>query len=389
MQSCRARARIFSVNTGGAKVLDESSNGKGNPNSWTLPENGNSDKIPVKAASIAKGPVEGSRGFERRRNRRGTGNTSAVHPNNLPVSAASLPDGKPLVRKPGYSDGNGRGPARSGRDTNCNGVANGFGSVPPTSSSNFTSLGGARRYANDSTFGDLQDPDFDRSYMKWARRGPVTSAPSVQAPTAGLPIYAAPLVYPYVTQALPQHPIHSAPISVHSSIELPPTTPLVAPHAQAGLTNGLSTSLAGMHHRGVLANAPGMSLSMGLGLGTNIPRRDTIDVGGNEHLFTNLDQRYREDGGAMFAPPNLGISCGVSGSHTTGAVPIPCSSIQDVNFPPNAHGISKMRMPIDLPQPQHTVSAMMNWPSPQAPAVVRSPPPSYGLDSTVDFPPLR
>lgn len=339
--------------------------------------------------NVAKGPIEGSRGFEQRRSRRGGGNTSATHLNSAPLNGGSVVEGKHSIRKSGYNDSNLRSATRSSRDPSRNNIGNGSETAIATSVSNCASSGGSRRYANDSTFGDLQDPDFDRSYMKWARRGPVTSTPSVQAPTAGLPIYAAPLMYPYVTQALSQHPIHSAPISVHSSIALPPSAPLVTPHGQIGVTTGLSTNLAGMHHRGVLAGAAGISLSMGPGLDTNIPRQDAVDVGGNGHLFSRLDQRYRENGSVMFASPNPGISCGVTGSHTVAPLPLPHSSIQDITVLPNTNGLSKVGMPIDLPQPQRTVNAMMNWPSQSMPTVVRSPPPAYGLDSTVDFPPLR
>lgn len=390
MRLCRTRARIFSATNGATKSVDNSSEGKAKPNTWALTGEGSSDRITVKSVSIAKGPVEGSRGFERRRNRRG-GNGASAHPSPSNIAGAPFVDGRQSRKGSGYNDTNARGTIRSGRDGNRNGNGIATGAASSTSSANCVPSGGARRYANDSSCGDMQDPDFDRNYMKWARRELVNSNHSVQAPTMGVPIYAAPLIYPYVTQALQQHPIHSAPISVHSSIALPTATSLMPPHLQNGLSTGLSNGLIGMHHRGILAGAAGMDVSMSLGINTNVARRDIIDAGGNGQLFTTLDQRCRENGSIVFATPNLGISCGVSSAGLAmGTLPIPHASIQDISTLPNSHGVSKMNMPIGPSQPQHTVSAMMNWPSQSVPAVVRPPqPPAYGLDSTVDFPPLR
>lgn len=220
--------------------------------------------LPVK---IAKGPVEGSMGFERRRNRRNT-SVPAV------VTAAAPPDApKPHISSKGVPD-QARVPSAQPGGT-------------------ATATGGAPRRQNGH--GDLQDPDFDRRYDKWA----VRHAPPPPAQQIPVPIFSQ-LLYPYAMQA--------AATRVH-----PPSVHMAAPQMQTG---GVGAQYAGLQGHGPV-------------------------------------------GGLVFQQGIAGLEYGAEGAYAMRS---------GEEF---AVGIGRDGLAVPMAAP-----------------VVRKPSPAYGLDSTVDFPPL-
>lgn len=376
----RARARIF-------KMTDSSP--EMNSLAQTEAESGvvceDSRSVIQNGGGVAKGPVEGSRGFERRRNRRGgTGNGSSPNTVTGSVSGSdsrfvrrsnssagerddssrAIPEGtgvrivRPMLPVPRASKDNGR-------------VGNGLGGNGGGQISGTASLATAgRRYASEGNLGDLQDPDFDRSYIKWARRESISPTNAPQGNGLGFPMYPAHMIYSYAgTQAMAHHALHGGPLGLRSS---PGLTTGLPHHAAAGL---------GHFHPGALLHA------------------------GNGGMFGPIPQAQRPGAGQAvlsndFAvhSTGMGVTCSASDCAETpnlgrGITPNTVSTQSVTNSPNSSYDISSindgigLRMRAVVSQPQHS---MMSWPPQSVPMTIRTPPaPAYGLDSTVDFPPLR
>lgn len=387
----RARARIFnaSANITEALCVPPECNSKSSGAASTDNVGGSKECI-VKTPIIAKGPVEGSRGFERR-SRRNTANHNTSN-GGIEANNSQISDTKSVARRSGSSDDRAlRGMPRTGRDGNRNTLgSNTSSSGSFARGTNCASLGVNRRVSHDN-FGDLHDPDFDRSYIRWARREPAASTPSEQTSGVGLPLFATSVLYPYGTQSMPHPAFFNAPISGHSSISLPEVaTALVTPHVPSGLTAGM-TGLDSMHRRGILhgdIRTVGMGTNMGSRLdGDGHIGRNNIGTSTAPN-FGSLNRPYAESVPISMGLANTMMSCAV-GNGQGGILPMSRSGLQAVDTLPITQNMSKAQISMSLSESQRSLGAVMNW-SKSTPAVANSTPtPAYGLDSTIDFPPLQ
>lgn len=287
----------------------------------------------ARSAHIAKGPVEGSTGFERRRNCRNI----PSQPTQLAMSdkppRTNVGD-KPETSRPVLSADNGRNFTRlsqlhfrgnqdtrmeteqASRLTNsastfANGAGNGNG---------YSYNAGRRQVAynlQERNQSDRQDPDFDRRYDKWAVRTALPHPPQQHTP---LPIFGQ-LLYPYSVHGGAQH-LHPSTLHLRS---------MGAPGGQVQQAN------IGQYQSPQLHHAPA-----------------------NAMMFQHLGQGI--GGFAEYAGRSVSMS--EQGSRYDAA-----SAVEQFG-----HNLSR-----EMSSLQH-----QTLPS----QVTRTPSAAYGLDSTVDFPPL-
>ncbi|KAI0566212.1 hypothetical protein FGB62_11g06 [Gracilaria domingensis] len=198
--------------------------------------------VKLNPGTIAKGPVQGSTGFERRRNRRQNPSESSHRSQSLqqPPSASSTaaPSSSTQSRQNHSNENSRTSSARTRNDSR---------SMDSRSSSNSSMTNphstSARRpsaHPPEPNTVDLQDPDFDRRYDKWAVRHPAPQQPAPQP--IPVPIFSQ-LLYPYAVQA----PHHVHPSSMH----LPPASaPMQQPITQyQSIVHHPSNTLM-FHHAG-------------------------------------------------------------------------------------------------------------------------------------------
>lgn len=289
----------------------------------------------TKSLHIAKGPVEGSVGFDRRQSRRNvlTQSTQLSMSDKPPRANSNLPDSLEMSKPASYPD-NGKnhlrpsqvhfrgnqdtrtGAEQGSRWTSCasalaNGVTNGSG----------YSLNGGRRQAShngqECNQNDRQDPDFDRRYDKWAAR---IAVPHPQQQHTPLPIFGQ-LLYPYNVHASPQH-LHTSALHVRS---------IGVPGGQAQQAN------IGPYHSLQLHHTPSGAM-----------------------MFQHLGQ----GNGGLVEYAGRSLSLSEHGPPYNAA-----SSVEQLG-----HNHSR-----EMSSLQHQA---------MPPQATRTPSPAYGLDSTVDFPPL-
>ncbi|CAN8062764.1 unnamed protein product [Agarophyton chilense] len=224
----KARARIFKPS---ASPVDINTN----PATQLLPESGKQDQVLLESqqsqlqslesqfqrvvklspGSLAKGPVQGSTGFERRRNRR----QSTAEPNSR-TQSSQQPEAPPLITatssmaqsRQNSSQENSRSSSiRPRTDSRTSDLRSTSTSTPVTNAhSACSSMRRQSIYSSEPKNVDLQDPDFDRRYDKWAVRHPTPQQPPPQH--IPVPIFSQ-LLYPYAVQA----PHHVHPSNMHIS----------------------------------------------------------------------------------------------------------------------------------------------------------------------------
>ncbi|PXF43505.1 R3H domain-containing protein 2 [Gracilariopsis chorda] len=250
------------------------------------------------SSSVAKGPIAGSTGFERRRNRRQSSqSTQSATPQSVTTST----------------------PLFANSDT----TPSSYAPLP------------------EPKHPDLQDPDFDRRYHKWALRHPTPHQPTPQ-PVA-LPVFSQ-LLYPYPVQT-PHHHVH--PSNIHMPPP-PPPPPTSAPY-QSIVQHPSNTLL--FHH---VAHTV----------------RNHYDASANTHHH----QRSPHFPAAAAAPPAVAGAAAVQ----------PHQQQQQQQLHPRTFGVSEPLVVRSQPF-AHRISTQRIG----ATAVAPSATPAYGLDSTVDFPPLQ
>lgn len=354
--SSRARARIF-------KVAGDGDIGSDAGVETVTADSLRMDNIGV----VAKGPVEGSCGFERRRQDRNALASGAGTPGTREQGVARRASCVGMADDLEQARSSTDGMARLRRD--------GVPHPPGTPVNNSGGVGMGRRYASEGNLGDLQDPDFDRSYVKWARRQPIPTSSS-NCNGVAMAIYPPHMVYAY--GAAPAQAIAPAHMGAPSALTM---------RSSAQLPNGHVAPVAHHHVGGAVAPAPpfphgavGTGGSV-FGLVGNAPfcRVNGGHVESTGGLVTDLARTHATGNGAVaqhinppIATPNVNIS-----------------KIDEVDM--------RMRAGTTAGLSVHSTSshhAMMPWPGQAQPVEMTmrpsgTSPAAYGLDSTVDFPPLR
>lgn len=364
----RARARIF-------KISDASSGASsgGTISDGELETTNDDVGRVLREGSVAKGPVEGSRGFERRRNRRGASGGSGGSPDGMTarrgnsaveehvedgqqrLDAMNGRVGRPVVIK-----------MRTTRDGGRVGSSSGGNSAIGAISNTLNLATNGRRHGSEKNLGDLQDPDFDRSYIKWARRETLGAGGTAQPNGVGIPMFATHMMYPYgSTQALAHHALHGpGALALRSSM---------------GISSGMAHP---QYHHGGLVHTGG-------GGGMFGPMGQTQRVGATPGGNGLSDDFSRHT-------VSVGMTCAGSGGVPTagfGRGLMSSGSMGVTHMNSNNYGVgsihegANMHMRGAASQPPHGV---MSWTPQTMPMGMRAPSsPAYGLDSTVDFPPLR
>ena len=287
---------------------------------------------------LAKGPVEGSTGFDRRRSRRTTPTaTPQVEAQRTHSTITNAENGGPLNAPPQAETGahdSRQGNAqlknvRDGRLVQPQSISHtaastavlgtGLGTHGPF---NAPTSNGHRRtnpgYTSpDPTQIDRQDPDFDRRYIKWA----------VRAPPA------------------PAHPPHPT-----QPIHVPVFSQLLYPYAVQGTT----TQMPSLHLRSV--NSAGELVHQG-----------------NPGQYQSAQVQHVPSGAVMFQ--HVGQNGGLTGGY----------DFRDMGASERA---SYDILPVDRLNASYPYGTSSLQHRGVPPPLTRNPSPAYGLDSTVDFPPL-
>lgn len=319
----RVRARIFKNATKEPNTKEQTDGDTTKPHKST---------DIVKVPRIAKGPVEGTTGFDRRRNRRSQLTKQNQSTSMEKTKRRNACNDKPIdpdriTNHPEESNTANRPSTRNDRNLR---PSSDFTTRAATS--NASSNGNPVRLGLDSNGlrrtnlyshletddSDRQDPDFDRRYDKWAARPAAIPHSQHQVP---LPIFGH-LLYPYTVQSANQS-MHQAPVHVQ------------AVNASAALSHSTS--------------APYQTLQM-----------QHTARGGGSIVFEHFGQGI----GGLAEYASRGLSLAERG------VTYDMSAVDHL-------GMNHSRQMSNLQRP-----AMASQGG-------RRPAPAYGLDSTVDFPPLQ
>ena len=360
----RARARIFEPPASNNNNTDRSSTSSTSMSTTTTEETLSKNlQQTCKVRAIAKGPVEGSVGFERRRNRRNAANNNNNNNNNNTNNNSNSTNITQRRQQQGRRDTTrgGTNNSRNGRDSRNSSTGN-------LNSGNTNNNNRQPLYIVQQDNADLQDPDFDRRYDKWAVRHDAPTAPTQhqlhqshhhsqqqqQNQQMHVPIFSQ-LLYPYTMRTGPQPPhgaaVHHAGIHVPSAADTVQTQfPYSHPshaHSSALMFQQLGQSI---DEYTAAAAAAGNTNAVMTSTGYDVNARDMMLAAGPAHHLghahsAQMEQQRRQVHQEQLRSRN---------QYQTGQQHLQNTSLRN------------------------QVAAVSS----------RQAPPAYGLDSTVDFPPL-